>query len=628
MVAEIIRSEKEITISGMLQPIVTIDYPPDGTTVYERNITVHGFAKAYNPECKLYYWEWIWEWEGGSVNNSSYFEPADAVEFWVHIYGLALGWNKVTVIFGDTCGMYGSDSVTIYYEDIDPPEVVIEYPADGSVFEEPNIVVEGYADDHWGSGIVKIMWTHTWEDGEESDSIYFEIPYNKVTFSIPVLLREGENTITVTAQDQAGNKGEDRVIIYTSSSKAVVDLDIWDGLDGAGGGWPVGEFAEETRGAFTVTNIQDTNGDGKRDRDQNPVEATPKGRNEVDLMKMEMVVKNVPADADVTLEITGPNAGEVKLWDTSTKKREITKRSWKAGELETPKVVWVEIRETDPTKLVMRGVTLTLRCLGLKDTVKATGIWANVTAVWHDRDDVLSFEVVRDLPLNMWEYINMLEGFGLRRYQEDDGSWWHGNSIFFQFTVYPPGIENEKRVYFDITRQCHEKFYVIYSKRGPLWWYVRKLEKEIPWPNQVELPNDDPHNDDESDVPSQNNHMYSIDAPRLREGVWPRNSRVRIMHFNSLEFIRVRLDAIKPSGNRVQGSRCSDYFPWHSAITLYRSLWSPDAPERLLDNEIHTIIGKIEIPTNCVGPGFILHRLDPEPPWKVIPKKDIQPDCH
>jgi len=193
--------------SNSFQPSVIIDSPGNGATFYVRNITVHGFAYASSSECRLYYWEDTWTWKGGSITNSSYFEPVDVVEFWIHIHGLSLGWNNILVTFYDNCGMYGSAQITVYYEDIAAPEVAITYPSDESIFTEQYVEVEGYIDDHWGSGITQLEWVKTLEYGQEGDFETYDIPLNKLTFSIPITLSSGKNFITVVAIDAANNSG-------------------------------------------------------------------------------------------------------------------------------------------------------------------------------------------------------------------------------------------------------------------------------------------------------------------------------------------------------------------------------------------------------------------------------------
>jgi hypothetical protein len=498
-------------------------------------------------------------------------------------------------------------------KDTEPPTVVIEYPPDGSTFTEPNITVKGYVIDN--VGIVSIGMHHEWEDGEVSTSSTLEEPLTFFPFEWDFTLYEGWNRITIFAQDEAQNYGEDTVI-YTVSPFVKVNLTIYNGLEGTGGGQQVPESVETTRGAFTVTNIQDTNGDGIKDKDQNPVEATPIGRDEVDLMKMILHKpegKGVKPNDNVELIKSGPNKDAVKLWDSSTKNKEIPPThppdKWVFKVKDLPKEVWVEIREEDPKKLKMRGITFTLKWFENYDKVKATGIWAEVTEVKHDRADAWNAQVWPDMPQNVRDFIDNSGGFGLRRYQ--DIGWRYGNVIGFQFTVYPPGIGNEEGVYFDITRQIHFHDRCVPRNANPNTF--PNIEN---WPNRVELPNDDRRNIDESDRPSAQNHMYSIDTPSFAEGGWGGNTFLIISDNNFLEFMRVRFDGTKPEGETVQGSRCSDYFPWHAAFFLWRS--NPGQVTRRQQQETHVI--------NCVGPGFILI-LDFNPPWRVIPQDKILPDC-
>lgn len=194
------------SVLSLLQPTVEITSPDDGEEVTEQYITIEGYA--YD-ESGLESWEWLWEWTDGSKSGTEDIDPPTGyVDFQVDIGPLASGENTITVTFYNVEGLESSDSVTIYYvaEDSEPPEVVITSPDDGAEFEEPKINVEGYADDHGGSGIVKLIWTHSWSTGEESDSEVFDEPYDTLTFAIPITLREGENIIEVNAEDKMGNK--------------------------------------------------------------------------------------------------------------------------------------------------------------------------------------------------------------------------------------------------------------------------------------------------------------------------------------------------------------------------------------------------------------------------------------
>lgn len=92
----------------------------------------------------------------------------------------------------------------------------------------------------------------------------------------------------------------------------------------------------------------------------------------------------------------------------------------------------------------------------------------------------------------------------------------------------------------------------------------------------------------------------NIIKPRFPERGWGKNIRFLKSKNNFLEFMRVRLDGTKPLGQTVQGSRCSDYYPWHAALRLYRDPANPGQGQvtRRQNREVHRI--------NCVGPGFIL----------------------
>ena len=109
--------------------------------------------------------------------------------------------------------------------------------------------------------------------------------------------------------------------------------------------------------------------------DYNGVLASPKGRDEVDLMKL-VLHKPVPDNGgNVTLTVA---AGSVVLWSEFTHQNKLTLNNgsitFPTTELE--KTIWVELTAPSTT---LRDVTLTLTYGGATDTVKATGIWATQT---------------------------------------------------------------------------------------------------------------------------------------------------------------------------------------------------------------------------------------------------------
>jgi len=64
------------------------------------------------------------------------------------------------------------------------------------------------------------------------------------------------------------------------------------------------------------------------------------------------------------------------------------------------------------------------------------------------------------------------------------------------------------------------------------------------------------------------NHVYSIDGPG-RIFSPPFHDQV-IIQLNFMEFVRVRFDGVRPSGNQVDGSCCSLKAPWHAFGWLLR----------------------------------------------------------
>jgi len=156
------------------------------------------------------------------------------------------------------------------------------------------------------------------------------------------------------------------------------------------------------------------------------------------------------------------------------------------------------------------------------------------------------------------------------------------NIIFMQFKLFPKGIGKESKgkeshIKFDITRRMESlsKFF----ENGK---EIEKTRVSMSWPSQVEVPNDDaipPPGwealDDESKEPTDDDHMYSFDAPGIDFGFTRRipalaNCNKITFQGNFAEFVRVDVGnkPIKPAGDVLAGSRSSDYFYWHASHTL------------------------------------------------------------
>lgn len=99
-----------------------------------------------------------------------------------------------------------------------------------------------------------------------------------------------------------------------------VNLSIFDGQGGdqVGSGWIIDpDRLEETRGAFTVANLNDTDADGILDVNDAAVIATPQGENEKDLMKLVLHEPLNYFEEDTgTLRI---DSGSIAIYSSATK---------------------------------------------------------------------------------------------------------------------------------------------------------------------------------------------------------------------------------------------------------------------------------------------------------------------
>lgn len=374
-----------------------------------------------------------------------------------------------------------------------------------------------------------------------SISKHCEIKENKVVIE-PYLEEESEDidpssTSTITRQDH-------RVRLQS------IDLSIWNGQ---GATIEVGQKYDV--GAFTVANLNDTDGDGTPDNNDNNVPG------EKDLMKL-YVGGYAGRSGEVKLKVT---SGSVKFWESESKGTEIPQQSGSisfpipAGTTGLDKTLWVEA--TAASKVVRDIVIEEIWKDGTgkehppTDKVRATAVWVEMTAsrnsssnaLWQDADGA----DINNL------YTNTIGTFGIN-FSPPDGRIHY--SIGFEFTVKPTGIAKEPNVKFDVTRQLERRYFV---PSGNAW------SPELPneWESfpSGDVANDDTRDIDEDNIP-KNDHIYSIDGPG------PANtggSAQFVGKYNFNEFVRVSFGGIRPSGENADGSRCSAKTAWHSFFWLY-----------------------------------------------------------
>jgi len=366
--------------------------------------------------------------------------------------------------------------------------------------------------------------------------------------------------------------------------KVEVELVIHNGLEGYSGGQEIKGEDKVKKGAITVANLNDTNGDTKVDKDQEKVvKDGEKGRDEIDLMKL-IVKKPVPdLKGNAKLKIV---SGDIKLWEKSTKEKEITVDKNKEVEFKTddlPKTLWIEARSPSAKP---RDIELELEYKGTKDKVLATAVWVAKSRVFAKRQAKDGFPdnpvpgPGKDLP-------ELTKATVLDNILEDkavDGSRYghgffdamgkvdrrYGGRILWEFKTQPEGLES-LGVEFDVTRQIQYRLFAIVN--GKTIAKEPFSQKTFPWlqtpAKDNEEPNDDGNDDDEQNQPSKG-LLYSFDAPSgsATAGV----DAFQMLRFTFVEWVRIKVngEAFKNIQDKVEGSRASVNYAWHTVVYLKR----------------------------------------------------------
>ncbi len=348
-----------------------------------------------------------------------------------------------------------------------------------------------------------------------------------------------------------------------------VNLIISSGLNSSA----VSEDDEETVGAFTVANLNDTDGDGVIDN----VVGTAGGRNEVDLMALDITRPAGPATDTLSVRIL---SGQARLWQQPTKGTLVPLNANGAAEFalgDLPKRIWVEATAVSQTT---QDIAIQLDYKGKTDTVKATGVWAQQTAVEHDRLPALDIlNKYQDIANPPSDLLTLLDGTGLLPITTvlPNGDSYTGNGILLQYTVLPAGIQNYSRIVrFDVSRQAESDVWARSNTNAAF-----NLENLPPFgqqfPLQDEGANDDPLEQngtetDESDAVTAIGHLYSYDAPGFRKLMaLPTTATQIVIKASFREFVRVDFNGNRPAGTGVSGSRCANKYAWHARHYLVKA---------------------------------------------------------
>jgi hypothetical protein len=347
--------------------------------------------------------------------------------------------------------------------------------------------------------------------------------------------------------------------------------------------------------AFTVANLNDTDGDGLDDHLDQSVKNTIKGvlYEELDLMPLWIgkPADHDPADPAKRLTLT-VKSGSVKFWEQKTKETEIADINAYINTFgnESEKNLWVEA--TDVSSKV-KDIRLELKYKGVVMNVLATAVWAYPTASEHGtKTDVQILDQYRDIRDNsihsgVKSLIEENKGTGLL-----PPAVMIGNGILMQFTVYPIGVDfyegadrDRDILRFDISQRL-DRALKSYDADGNLIMDP-EYTCRVPFPDlHPDATNDDSEQGGaESKILDDKSHMYLYDAPRVKNSlVGPGTSTIgRVTYAANFEtFARVDIKETGPERPRggyinrmdctqdpmVVGSRVSDTYLWSVKHTL------------------------------------------------------------
>lgn len=435
-------------------------------------------------------------------------------------------------------------------------------------------------------------------------------------FTIIILLI----TVELTTAQQP-DKNVDDFNYVDCGCKGSLDLKIFNGLSDAGnegnwGGQEIADSDEESKGAVTIVNINDTDGDGDTNGDQkvdvtdindpNGVFVNSSGRNELDLMKLIIdPIGEFTENCEVRIEYQG----SIKFYSDYTKSTAITNLNFSLNvdpqtNLADDIILFIEVTSVS---LNLRDIIIELYLdNNLIDKVTATGIWVELQEVYIDRaNSTPPASVGIDLQPNE-KLLNTIDNYAIGGYGVSgrraldysrygfgtSGKLQNWNSIYvdgylggrilFQFDIKPHAIVPEMNnlgIEIDITRRKMP------NNSSYDWGYYTTQNIVMNFPNQNELANDDdqlgpPYGpDDELDEDKtpissdpNNTRIFSYDAPGQNRILLGGINPSPFTYYNTKFEEFVRLSLKNPiNGNIVGGSRCSDKVHWELDYAAYSS---------------------------------------------------------
>ncbi len=339
----------------------------------------------------------------------------------------------------------------------------------------------------------------------------------------------------------------------------------------------------------------------------NNVAASANGRDEVDLMKLEISSSGVAPSICPNLELT--STGPVKLWKSSNKVAPASNIIAISG---LPVTIWVEATNYSSS---VRDISIkAIVNNDIKDEVKATAVWVDTMQVYTNTGNRVSTPTPSNLGVDNQGLLNFISnygnasdnslyGFGVYRpipgiSPPKDG--FFGGRILFEFEIKPLGIKSELNtlgIKYDISRRiARNNEYLTYSST--------QIKNQISaFPNQIEEGNDDsecfcptgPSDMIDEDAIPLNDELFSYDAPSEIALGSSRAFSIRRLDFK--EFVRVSF-GIDISGNIQEGSKCSNDYNWNLEYGLKSSSTiTPSDPYDGNSQLLEQTVGGIQVST-------------------------------
>ena len=261
-------------------------------------------------------------------------------------------------------------------------------------------------------------------------------PLTVVVILVGLLLGAGSLDGQVVAQEKITCTTESTTLagggaIIGEVCLITVNLTVHNGQSGPA----IPEGEEESPGAFTVANLNDTDADGTVDKDDTTVKANPDGRNEVDLVKV-VIDKPIPdKGGNVTLRLTG-DGDKTKLWKKPTKEDLETRRQIATSDL--PLTMWLEGLDKSGA---LRDITIRVTYRKATDEARVTFVWAERTAFTNTGMTIpgdLDLQGLKDIINANKAADGTLFGHGPFLDNGTGVNTWFGGRMLMEFKVYPP----------------------------------------------------------------------------------------------------------------------------------------------------------------------------------------------